>query len=507
MNTPKARSADARIPYVSSTVEWDMCRPSSPPASSMSHLAPSQAQSFDIDASRIDDDHGSDSSITSTLEFRQKPFESFQKNVASLCQDLWPPQRFSAMNRILRRLSKTKVGAKVCRSRLGHTLLPDPNPFKITRLAGGSYNRITGVSVSGLAKGRFRTAPKLDLILRVPRYDFSVPRQEIAMLNYIRHLSQVPVPEVLGYDLSTNNHLDAQYVFYERVPGKDLTFHMDEMSHDQLCSLAVQVGQILRNMQSIQAPEPGIIDSCVVNGNNLDFCIQPIMLYRRIGFDTSIEDEAEAPEVFVPSLDQARIRHPSRWLRTYVQRRRKSEVERSGEESWDVYVWDVLLKIEDRLAEEGLFDNTGCTVNHGDFQPRNIMAETRADGSLSVTSILDWDLAVLAPQYLCCTPPWWLWSMWDAGHSADHDFDESDETYARVTPSDPKSAEIKRLFDEAVGPIFQYYAYSEKYRLARQIFSLARDGIWSDQSIDEFLRIEREWSDTLSERQSSDTSS
>ena len=92
----------------------------------------------------------------------------------------------------------------------------------------------------------------------------------------------------------------------------------------------------------------------------------------------------------------------------------------------------------------GFLGNDENCVCHLDLlgTPRNIMADIKADGGLSITGILDWDSAAFAPRFVGCAPPMWLWA-WDE--------EGEDEKRANDNPSAPEDQEIKRIFEEIVG--------------------------------------------------------
>ena len=64
------------------------------------------------------------------------------------------------------------------------------------------------------------------------------------------------------------------------------------------------------------------------------------------------------------------------------------------------------------LRDWDCFDNCHISLAHLDLEPRNILINPISDASSPILSaILDWDSAILAPQFMCCKPPFWLWCL------------------------------------------------------------------------------------------------
>ncbi|KAK0616650.1 hypothetical protein B0T14DRAFT_604891 [Immersiella caudata] len=120
-------------------------------------------------------------------------------------------------------------------------------------------------------------------------------------------------------------------------------------------------------------------------------------------------------------------------------------------------------EVEDPWFEFDLLDSLreiARKLDENDLQIYNTASETPFPGDSALTAIIDWDEACLAPAFMTCIPPQWLWG-WD------EELDELDETKAKDVPEDPEDCEIKRLFEGAAGPHYSRSAYDPVYRLAR----------------------------------------
>ena len=93
------------------------------------------------------------------------------------------------------------------------------NAFTITRIGGGSYNRIIGIHVDEskrkkswhqrlLRTKRTQMLQGPDYIHRIPRFDHAWLEHEIAMLNYLEHTG-IPAPSVQTWSLSRRTPLRA----------------------------------------------------------------------------------------------------------------------------------------------------------------------------------------------------------------------------------------------------------------------------------------------------------
>lgn len=139
------------------------------------------------------------------------------------------------------------------------------------------------------------------------------------------------------------------------------------------------------------------------------------------------------------------------------------------------------------MDDMGFLGDDGYWLCHLNLSsaPRNVMVDIQTDGSAAISGILDWDSAVFGPKFVACARPTWLWAWNSKG--------DEDEREASNTPPTLEQQELKRLFEEAVGPDFLKYSYGPQYRLGRTMFDLALRGKNSDYETNEIDCIVREW--------------
>lgn len=442
----------------------------------------------------------SDVSFTSTMEYGQTPFDQYTHQVKELCHLLWPPSPKFAQDvktsRVERLLANNRVtgGLLPKRSRSTPASAP-PKEFLIERLKGGGYNRIIGITV----KNSTNEDP-VRLILRVPRFDDARPDREVAVLNFIRHHTSIPVPEVKYFDFTSDNPLKQCYVIQNRIPGYDLQTEAaptcyPKLSHEQKCTFAKDFALLLLKLQGILHPFPGIIEASSDSHNDRDFIVRHFDLETAFGHqpETDLNTRLPAFQVrpFVKDWEPPE-KAPSKQSTYYfmlVQFGRWKALELRHEPTsiaWSK-TYDRLVTMALQMDDLGFLGDDQNCICHLDLlgAPRNIMADIKSDGSLRITGILDWDSAVFAPRFVGCAPPFWLWDSWDD--------EEEDERHANDTPSNPEDRAIKEVFEETIGSYFLHFAYKPEYRLARELFRFAKCGIRASHEIGEVEELLKEW--------------
>ena len=440
-------------------------------------------------------------SFTSTIEYSQTPFDQYTHQVKELCHLLWNSSPKVLQDVKTSRIERLFGGAN---NRVTGILLPKKSrparasaptkEFLIERLRGGGFNRVIGIAIKHSSDQELT-----QLILRVPRFDDARLDREVAVLRFVHQYTKIPVPEVKYADFTTDNPLKQPYAIQNRILGYDLqtrtnpTFYLD-LNHEQKCTFAKEFALILLELHDIMHPFPGLIEASADSDNTQDFTVRPFDLRSISGFEPELDLNTKLPFFHVhpfvkdwepledPPLEQSTYYFMSaqfgRWKALDL-RCDPASIRWSKE-------YDRLVIMAGQMDELGFLGNDENCVCHLDLlgAPRNIMADIKSDGSLSITGILDWDSAVFAPRFVGCAPPMWLWA-WDE--------EEEDEKHANDTPSHPGDQEIKKIFEETVGDWFLLYAYKPEYRLARELFRFAQSGIRSSIDNQEVEELLKEW--------------
>ena len=439
-------------------------------------------------------------SETSTIAHEQTPYVDFKLQVEELCHLLWPlvpppvptrplPEqsprasghRFSGLLKS-RKLHRLKSSSPLAADETSKPLLKE---FIIERMTGGTFNRVIGITVIDPNADR----PE-KLILRVPRIAWmSRPDREVATLRYVRQHSSIPVADVKASDFDCDNPLKDPYVVQSRIAGTDLhTAIQNDLTHQQWCVIAREIGRIMLKFQDMSNPVPGLIEQVTKDDGVQAFVIAPFDIKPPFEKDWKLKqasplfnaDNSRALEYYEKSTLEFFLTQFGRW--------RAEELRINPTEILHPHFMERLAATASQMDRLGyLGDNKNC-LSHLDLAAQNIMVEVRSDKDITVTGILDFDSAVFAPTFVSCYPPWWLWQ--DETQPGDAMVDESQ---SNETPPDPELVEIKRIFEETVGDEFLRYAYQPQYRLARKLFKIACHGNRSNETwknIEDFLH---EW--------------
>ena len=430
-------------------------------------------------------------SETSTLKFSHTPFEEYKTQVQQLCHQLWNPSAPSKAPPLSSKEPRSASSSRllgVLRKKKAAPPLPPKTPtkqFLIERMRGGSYNRVTSITI-------LDSESKEDtrLVLRVPRQAWeSTPEREVALLRYVRQYTSIPVPEVIAVDYTSNNLLKDPYVIQKRILGTNISVakHEREITTEQWCTVAREIGRTMLELQKVTNPTPGLIESSSNRDGSCSFSVTPFDIksaydpdWKEKAATVTAETKAYVLDIYKESTFRFLITQFGRWM--------AEELDRKPE---GIYHWDYMYRLA-RIAGQMermslLGDDINCLA-HLDLAGRNIMVEFPPDEPLKITGYLDWDSAVFAPKFVACAPPWWLWQ--DDDDETDY---QDDESKANDTPAQPHKQEIKRAFEETVGEDFLIYAYEPEYQLARKLFHIAIQGNSSSEQLQLVKDFLEEW--------------
>jgi hypothetical protein len=126
-------------------------------------------------------------------------------------------------------------------------------PDEVERMEGGSFNRILGLKFSSPEERR--------LVLRLPwePYNDEQPHDISDQVSVLLYLSQfdLKVPQVLGYDTTTNNAIKIQYVLHTRLPGSNMDEVFYKLSRSEKLDLTGQIAELVVKMTNIKLAGPG----------------------------------------------------------------------------------------------------------------------------------------------------------------------------------------------------------------------------------------------------------
>lgn len=365
----------------------------------------------------------------------------------------------------------------------------------VERLKGGSFNRVIGLTLTRRettnqdATSSQHIEPlfserRVQSILRIPRYDSAQIAADVAALLFARRYLGTQVPQVITFDKTDDNILQKPYMIQNRLNGRPVLYIYPELGHGQKCRVARDLGRAFRKMLAVRSTQIG---SLVLmqddKTRDAEFGVipwRPHIFWR----------EAETDEVIAYS-EGAATESTAELLRTRF-RKELALILRSlaegVEDPLSEALYGAFCSMASELDADGWFKHCDgyITLAHLDLEPRNIMVDPTCGPDRPIISgILDWDSAALAPMFMSCTPPMWIWG-WLEG-------EEEDERKAGEEPVDPEQKELKLIFEEAAGPFYLRLAYGPAYRLARRLVRFAVEGIHSNEDVCEAKAMLIEW--------------
>ena len=351
-------------------------------------------------------------SKTSGVEYGHEPFEELVPKVQALCHKIWP--------------SVTE-------------------DFSIERLQGGSRNRIIGITPPSAVAGRGKS-----YILRIPRYKGNEQEERLAVLRHVREHTMIFVPDIIFSDATDSNPLGSPYVIQNRIPGKILSDIYESLSHEQRKTIAREIGRIYKLQQTATEEKSGVIQASKNDSGGYKYRIGhfPVDPEPRLDLGTlSLSNTVSVRDTY---LTLFRLQEAS------TRQHFPGETEKAN-------YFKRLAGLAQDMDDAGLFQYVTHCLCHQKIMPQDVMADILKDGSVKITGILGWGNAIIAPYFTACKPPYWLWG-------------EEVPEKENDAPKTPENRELKRIFEETVGPQFLIYSSNAKYQLASRLFDLARHG-------------------------------
>ncbi|KAI4688956.1 hypothetical protein J4E81_007673 [Alternaria sp. BMP 2799] len=408
-----------------------------------------------------EDEESSSVSQTSTVEHDQESFELFRTRVMELC------------------------AAQFARS-----------SFQVERLRGGTYNRITAITVTPLPPRAF-TVPWIRSLLpineahimayepkhyilrsarREPSSDDLDMRYDVATLTFAGTNFGTIVPRVIHLDEHPRNPLSRSYTIQSRLPGQNLNTIWHELTISQKINAMHIVVHVMEKLHTIQEPKAGIIASLTRLPHSPNKVIPEIQAFKTSRDLVSASSGPTDRPAEAMTTRQFLIHQSYRW--------KILEEDRDDGDKAPWYRFDIITQA---LYDKGfILDDDKFYFCHLDLYPRNMLVEIEDDSSLLLTGLLDWDaqFAHFCPKFVAYRAPFWLW-VW-GGH-------EYDEMISADEPTNADHRRLKSLWEEAVSVEWKRYAYEPEYMIARRMLALLRDGIRRDGDKEEARSIVDEW--------------
>lgn len=396
------------------------------------------------------DDHCDAVSETSTVAYEHEPFETFQHKVAELMAN--------------------KFGCNRASVRTEH-------------IKGGAYNRVIGLEVRSLEPKRnscLNWVQKLlrklmgkpasqAYVVRMQRGDTGDMDCQVATLKML-HDARLPflTPQVVHYDLSSDNVLEKAYMVQNRIPGKQVLQLLDTMNFEQKKTILHQVVLLVNRITSIEAA-PGNMSAKYLTHPSIE-----AMHVDKI----AASEEYEGSSTIKKSVDH---------LLEVIEMRRQCQIK----DNFCFYdIWDGFTTICKSLQARGFLEGPSVLV-HNDLQPYNLLAEIIDTSTVDITGVIDWDDAYFAPKVMALRSPFWLWTSGEDGTSDDHQLEKT----AMVEPANENDRLLRRLFLEIASEEYKHFAFCPEAILARRMYHHLRSGIHSQWEAMPAEEIIREWNE------------
>lgn len=145
-------------------------------------------------------------------------------------------------------LSKTPVSLEVAQSIISTHFGAQANIENFVELTDGMYNAAYKIGLAGEQEIVLKVAPS-DCV-QVLRYEKNIMQAEVEVLRLLHVQTDVPVPEVLAYDIS-HHLIDNDYYLMAFVPGVSMHKLRTSLSLGEQRAIDRRIGEYLRQMNAI----------------------------------------------------------------------------------------------------------------------------------------------------------------------------------------------------------------------------------------------------------------
>lgn len=403
--------------------------------------------------------HDDAASETSTIRYSHEAFDTFQDKVIST---------------------------------VATQLMLDESEVQVTRMKGGSYNRVIGVDITPKAKKssfdwlkmfctrrkQKHPSTKTDsYVVRIPRHDGEDMDNDIAILRAVATHVSLPTPEVTFFDLSHGNMLEKPYMIQKKLEGQNLAQLWQHLNMAQKKCVAKLVTKLVPIIARVEAPPGAISLSATSNIANGGIEVEKFCVPAR-----GLEDEAWGRANTWCAQPQTALDH------LLEQCERWREYQTSQGVCFD-HIWDGFATIAQALNVRGFLGGP-CVLTHGDLKAYNMLAEIQNESEISITGVIDWDYAVVAPEFMAYRAPFWLWTPEDM-NSADDD----DEDNVSLPPITDEDRELKNVFLSNACEKYKRLAFAPEALLARRMYPILQKGVFGPWNMQEANNVLREWSE------------
>jgi hypothetical protein len=408
--------------------------------------------------------HDDVASVANTILYDQEPFETFQHKIVELAKEQF------------------------------HR---NAREIQIHQMKGGSFNRVVGVTIPSkprrfglywflcrcLGAHKKRSEAKFDsYVVRIPRTEYEGEdaakemigdmEREVALVKTVGSRLPLPIPKVFSYDLTTTNLFERPYMIQTRLPGQNLRLHLwGNLNMQQKQCAAKHITNLATVIASVEGPAGDISSENLSRPSNSPICVET---FHTLGYD---DQASSKPTLTCKPIDHL-LERCEQWR----------ACERSNGICFEE-IWDGFEAISKALEKRG-FLHGPCVLVHGDLMPYNLLAEIRSQTEVEITGVIDWDSAIIAPEFMAYRAPFWLWAPEDIDTAK-----EDEEIMANFEPVTAEGRNLKQVFLENASEKYKLFAFAPEAMLARRMFRMLKEGLHQDWDIAEAKSVIREWNE------------
>lgn len=372
-------------------------------------------------------------------------------------------------------------------------IFPDIAKSSIYRMEGGTYNRVTGVSVK-------INGTRKEYVYRAPRDPYTSLAGQIRMLRYLERQPRIPTPRIVAVrDVQPslkiptdrpegspygNSVADSgeNFVLMEKIEGLPLHITYRRMTFRQRVHLARQFANLMADIFEIPVPQVVGRIGVSVDGNRLEIepffrnQIRPNTVLRTYPDHTL--DQGMAQTQADVSTCLTKLFEYGHWIET------------AAADSKYRMIYQQLIDAVKILIGTPKRSNTKIVFLHADLAPRNVIVKPsplrRAPWSIS--GAIDWDNCLALPAEAAYWSPNWLWDDYNQIRNR-WEFDADPNFVPFRLEGRVIKAEFVRTIEARIPGYMEVVRRSREAKI-KQLFELATHGLWhavGQQAIAEIL--------------------
>ena len=415
----------------------------------------------------------------------------------------------------------------------GWSVEPDENEIKnlVHRVLFPDQAEVV-CKISFFAEGTFNKLYRIDVPGHTHLIRISLPVEprvktagEVATIEQVRGLSDVPVPNIRAFSMSNDNEIGFEWMLTDLIPGSPLSICWRKLNMNQKEAITKTIARFMAEIFRKKWSEIGSLGSCPSNSNDTHSFLSTTFSIRgtsdiQSDSDTSIETETDTvlkqDQVHVNNLTlrlgtllsvdyigenaskthQGPFKTDYDWQYGRVRKMMEEEVdvlyqrgddndeeeqvdggkdEEADQEELDVAKnrLEVFLDLLAILPRVFPVEPVVSCLSHSDMGLQNILADK--DGQ--ITGIIDWEFVSVLPLWTACQFPKFL-----TGRKRSHE--PKREQYAKGEESEHKTDELQPGMEpDAEGMPYIYWQHFMEFEQThlRGIF------------LSEMRKIEPEW--------------